>query len=257
MIIGRIIRLFYIGINLAKLHITSYIASLINGVLWFILIFIPTIFLTGRVESLFLLLPGVFALTISSSGMWTATEFLRWYVDQGLTDMFRENGLNILHYMVSGVFIDILFSFLGYILTTIVAIYYLSIDILLIIPHQPIYMLISMLYSASVYLFYGALIGYIYTVTRISGVWTNIIQIMIAIGTIIPPNVFPNSWISIANPASIASELLRASYGYNTLRIELLLAITPITFILNIIISYIICRLSDRYIARYGIEYRT
>lgn len=256
MIIGRITKLLYIGINLAKLHISSYITSLINGVLWFTLIFVPTIFLTGRIESLFLLLPGVFALIVSSSGMWTATEFLRWYVDQGLTDMFRENGLNVFHYMVSGVFIDTIFSFLSYILTAIVASYYLSINILLIIPHQPIYMFIAILYSISIYLFYGALIGYVYTVTRISGVWTNIIQIMIAIGTIIPPTIFPNPWISIVNPATIASELLRASYGYNILGIELLLAITPIAFLLNVATSYIVCMLGDRYTARYGIEYR-
>ncbi len=251
-------RLLYVGTILARLHIVSYLTSIINGVLWLVLVLVPSIVLTGRtVEALLTFLPGVFALIAASSGMWTATEFLRFYVYQGLTDMFRECGLTVFHYLVCGIHIDVLLIGLAtYLLASTVSCLYLGVDLSILVPGDPIAIAIAFVTAIASYMLCGSLIAYLYTVTRIGGVWTNLIQMLLVIGTIIPPSVLPSPWIALINPATIVAELLRASYGTNILPKNTLFILSlPLTAI-YIVLSYVVSKACERRIARYGVEYR-
>ncbi len=258
MALRKLLHLLYVGTALARMHASSYLAATINAVLWFTLIFVPSILLTGNPEQAFLtFLPGVFALTIASTGMWSATEFLRWYVYQGLTDLFRECGLNVFHYLLCGIHTDVaLQGFATYLLAAFVACYYANLDPLLVIPANPVLMVLAIAVAIPTYLLCGALMAYLYTATRIGGVWTNIIQMIVIVGTIVPPKALPIPWIALLNPATIVAELLRASYGTNTFSVEHLLALTPILATLYVVLAYVIAQASDRRIARYGIEFR-
>lgn len=254
----RVSHLIYIGFQLAKMHVTSYAASIVSSVLWFTLMFVPTILFSGlREQALFLLAPGGYAMGIAMSAMWVATEFLRWNVYHGLTDLFRECGLNVFHYLLSNSIVDVIFTgFIIYSLSMVMASAYLGISIATILPARPVYIALATLLAVPVYLLVGALIGLLMASTNIGGVWVNIIQILATFGTVVPPKIFPSPWIALANPATIVAELFRAGYGTNTLPLPHLLIMTPLLIIVYTIASMWIGLLCEKRIARYGMEYR-
>jgi ABC-2 type transport system permease protein len=254
----RLAHLIYIGFQLAKMHITSYVASIVSSVLWFSIMFIPTVLFSGLgVQALLALAPGVYAMAVAMSAMWVSTEFLRWNVYHGLTDLFRECGLNVFHYLLSNSIVDVIFTgFASYFLSIAIASAYLKISITAALPQNPIYIALATLLAIPVYLLMGALIGYLMTSTNISGVWVNIIQILTTFGTVVPPKIFPNPWIALANPATIVAELFRAGYGINNLPLTQLLTLTPLFTAIFIVVSSWIGLLCERRIARYGMEYR-
>ena len=163
----RTLYLFYIGTYLARMHIVSYIASIINSLLWFLVIFGPTLmFSPDPVRALRTFLPGTLAFTAASVGMWVSTEFLRWYVYHGLTDMFRECGLNVFHYLVLGVHIDVLIHVvLSYFLIAAVASFYVVSDVSLILPSNTLLFIIAVILAIATYILCGALLALLYTIT--------------------------------------------------------------------------------------------
>lgn len=116
--------------------------------------------------------------------------------------------------------------------------------------------IIALVFSIAVYLFYGALAAYLYTVTPIHGAWTNIFQMIVVVGTIIPPKILPNPELALLNPATIVSELARASYNTNSIDIHLILVLTPILGTIYILSAYALSRYCEAHISRHGIMYR-
>lgn len=254
----RILHVLYIGFVLSRMHITSYIASIASSVLWFTIMFVPTVIFSGHpLEALSLLLPGVYALAIASAAMWTSTEFLRWNVYHGLTDLYRENGLTVFHYLLSNSIVDsILFGVSTYILSAYIVSSYLGIEIFAALPKNYLYLFIAIALAIPTYLLVGSIIGYLMASTSISGSWVNIIQMIIAFGTIVPPKAFPNAWILLANPPTIVAEILRIGYNSNAIPSGILIVIGIIMIFLYTALGYIIGVLCDRRIARHGLEYR-
>jgi ABC-2 type transport system permease protein len=258
MSIRKAIHIIFVGFQLAKMHVTGYIASIISSVLWFTLMFIPTVLLSGLGgQALLMLAPGVFAMSMAMSSMWSATEFLRWYVNQGLTDLFRECGLNVFHYLFSGVLVDTAIAGMaGYLLSAVVASAYLGIDPRIFLQANPLYIALALIAAIPVYLAIGSLVGYILTATRISTAWISLLQTLTSIGTVIPPKVFPDPRIALVNPATIVAELFRAAYGTNIIPLNSLLLLTPPYVIALTLIGYWLGMLSEKRIARHGLEYR-
>lgn len=258
MISKRIIHLVYIGFTLARLHIVSYIALIISSALWFTLIFVPTLLFSGQPEySLRLLMPGVFALSIASASMWSSTEFLRWYVHQGLTDVYRENGLSVFHYLLSGVLVDIVvIGLISYFLSAFIAIIYTGLPLLIIIPGKPLFLVLALIVAIPVYLLLGSIIAYLLTVTNISGSWIGLLQMLVILGTIISPKTIPQPVFAFINPATIVAESLRVCYGTNYFSENILLILIPILIVIYTVLGYLFGSLSNKYIARHGLEYR-
>lgn len=256
--IKKFIHLLYIGTQLARMHAISYIASFLNSVLWFLVLYIPvTVLSPNQILAIKTFLPGVFGMTVASLSMWTATEFLRWYVYHGLTDMFRECGFSVLHYLVSAVHIDvILFATSTYFTSAIAAALTIGIDPSIMLPHNGTYFLIAFIVAIPTYLLYGSLIGYLFTSTSIGGVWTNIFQMIIALGTIIPPSIAPDPRILLINPATIVAELVRAAYGTNIIDLNTLALLAPIAVVLYSLATYLISNKCEKYIAKHGLKYR-
>ena len=254
----RFIHLLYIGTSLARMHLTSYVASVINTVLWFAIIFVPaTYFSPNPLRAIHVFLPGTIGFTAAATGMWVATEFLRWYVHQGLTDMFRECGLNVFHYLVCGVHIDLLaHTVISYFAATLFTLAYLHASPAQVLPQNPYLFILAVLTAVPAYLLCGSLIAYLYTVTPLGGVWTNIIQMVVTIGTIVPPTVLPKPELALINPAALAAELARASYEANFIPINTLLTLVVPLTLTYLILSYVIATYCDKYIAKYGLRYR-
>lgn len=254
----RILHVLYIGFVLSRMHIAGYIASIVNSILWFIVMFVPTVIFSGYpLEALSVLLPGIYALTVASSAMWTSTEFLRWNVYQGLTDMYRENGLTVFHYLLSNSVVDsVVIGTSTYILSAYIIASYLGLGIEAALPKNYLYLFLAIALSIPTYLLVGSIIGYLMASTSISGSWVNIIQMIIALGTIVPPKTFPNAWILLANPPAIVAEILRIGYNTNTLPPDILVAIGVAMIFVYTALGYFIGVLCDKRIARHGLEYR-
>ncbi len=254
----RLLHLFYVGFTLARMHLTSYTASIASSVLWFTVIFVPVVVFTPEpTRAIHVFLPGVFGLSAASVGMWVATEFLRWYVYEGLTDMFRECGLNVFHYLLMGIHTDVpVHVVVSYFLASSIACIYVGLNLGVIVPENPAYLLLAYLTAIPVYLLCGALIAYLYTVTPIAGAWTNIIQMSVLVGTVIPPSVLPDPVYALVNPATIVAELARAAYEANFIPVSILLPLTPLVIVAYTITAYVISRACDRYIAKHGIRFR-
>ncbi len=254
----RILKILYFGTYLIKIHLTSYIASIINGALWFILILVPAMTFSEDVSKAFtIFLPGVLVLMSCGVAVAAAIEFLRWYVNQGLTDMFRECGLNVFSYLLSGVHIDtFIFGLLSYMLIGAASSYYVGLKPSAIIPLRPLYFMASLLTIIPAYLLIGSMTAYIYTVTRISSAWMLLAQMILTIGTLVPPSTSVNPLIYLINPATLASELARAAYGSNVVDESILIVLALPLSVIYIIIAYLLGVRSDRYISRYGLEYR-
>lgn len=254
----KIAYLLYIGTQLARMHAVSYIASFLNSILWFLVLYIPvTVLSPNQILAIKTFLPGVFGMTIASLSMWTATEFLRWYVYHGLTDMFRECGFSVLHYLISAVHIDvILFATSTYFASAIAATLVVGLDPFIMFPHSVAYFIIALIVAIPTYLLYGSLIGYLFTSTSIGGVWTNIFQMIITFGTIVPPSIAPDPRILLMNPATIVAEFVRAAYGTNIIDVNTLTLLTPIVILLYSLTAYLISNKCEKYIAKYGLKYR-
>ncbi|MEM4946918.1 MAG: hypothetical protein QXH05_02050, partial [Thermosphaera sp.] len=172
--LDRYLRLLYVGAILVKLHLTSYLSLIVNVIFWSILLIIPTsMFSPDFSNSLKTFIPGLVAMSIASMGLWTGTEFLRWMVHDGLTDMFRENGLGVYHYIVSTLPIDvILLGIIPLLLLGVISSWFFEIDYLWILTGDMLPLLMGVLSLMIVELFYGSLSGYLYTKTRLSSSWT-------------------------------------------------------------------------------------
>lgn len=254
----RMLHVLYIGFVLSRMHIAGYIASIVNSILWFIVMFVPTVIFSGYpLEALSVLLPGIYALTVASSAMWTSTEFLRWNVYQGLTDMYRENGLTVFHYLLSNSVVDsVVLGTSTYLLSAYIIASYLGLGIDAALPKNYLYLFLAIALSIPTYLLVGSIIGYLMASTSISGSWVNIIQMVIALGTIVPPKTFPNAWLLLANPPTIVAEILRIGYNSNTLPSNTLIIIGMAMIFVYTALGYFIGVLCDKRIARYGLEYR-
>lgn len=253
----KVLKLMYFGTLHVKMHLTSYIASVVSSSLWFIFMFVPVIALSGDVVKAYVtFLPGLLALLSCGVAISSAVEFLRWFVNQGLTDMFRENGLNTFSYLLSSVHVDVpLFGLLSYMLVGYVTSYYIGLDPQIIIPLRPNYFIAALIVLAPTYLLTGSLVAYLYTITRISSAWMLLLQLALALGTVVPPSP-PNYLIYLLNPATIVSELTRAAYYSNIIDENLLIALMVLMTPLYLVLAYLLGRESDKYISKYGLEYR-
>ncbi len=254
----RTLHLFIIGAMLARMHFVSYIMAIVNSVLWLLIIFVPAVLLTGKpVDAFRTFIPGVLALSVGGVGMWAATEFLRWYVYEGLTDLFRENGLGVVHYLLAGAPIEALTHGVPtFLLAGIGVCAYLKLPLDVIVPTNPLALVAAVLASIPVYMVCGSIIAYFYTTTRISDAWTNLIQMLLALGTIVPPSIGGPPELYLANPATLVAELARAAYNANIIPSWELVVLTPVLSIVWLIVALLVGRLCDTYIARHGIEYR-
>ncbi len=250
--------LLYIGTMLSRMHLSSYIVSCLSTVLWFLVVFIPVmIFSPDPVKAFRTFLPGMFAMGAAALGMWVATEFTRWYVYQGLTDMFRECGLNVLHYMVCGMHIDLgLANIATFLLSAVAMSISITGSITLVIPHSLALFLAAIASSIAPYLLCGSLAAYLYAKTRASGTWTNVLQMLLVVGTVIPPSSFPKPEVAFANPATIVAELMRAAYGSSTIPLSELYVIAPIALVFEVVMAIVIAKASEKEIAKHGLEYR-
>ncbi len=257
-IFRKYLHLMYIGTYFAKMHLTSYLTSILNAVLWFALVFGPTVvFSPDPVRALRTFLPGTIGFTAASIGMWVSTEFLRWYVYHGLTDMFRECGLGVLHYLICGIHIDLLIDVvLGYFAVMSFASLYVGFNPSLVLPEDPLLFLLAIALAVPPYLLCGSLIAYLYVKTPIGGVWTNVIQMAVVMGTIIPPATIPIPELTLINPATLTAEIARASYGTNTIDKTTLLTLTPIITAVQLALTYIVTKQTEKQIAKQGIRYR-
>jgi len=257
-ILTRYLRLLYVGGVLARLHLTSYISWIINGVFWSIILIIPASYLSpDPLITLKLLVPGIVGMSLASTGLWTGTEFLRWMVHDGLTDMFRENGLGVYHYIVCTLPVDLMLTGLASLaLLGLVSSGFYSINPAWWLEGNPLLITLGLSTLMVVELFYGALAGYLYTRTRLSGSWTGLLQIVVTVGTIIPASTYPLPYIAFLNPASLSAELLRASYGISGFEPAFLVLLTGILTPTYLYIGWILSKKSDELIARHGLEYR-
>ncbi|MEM4537956.1 MAG: hypothetical protein QXP68_04335 [Thermosphaera sp.] len=256
--LDRYLRLLYVGAILVKLHLTSYLSLIVNVIFWSILLIIPTsMFSPDFSISLKTFIPGLVAMSIASMGLWTGTEFLRWMVHDGLTDMFRENGLGVYHYIVSTLPIDvILLGIIPLLLLGVISSWFFEIDYLWILTGDMLPLLMGVLSLMIVELFYGSLSGYLYTKTRLSSSWTGLLQIMVTIGTVIPSKAYPNPYLAFVNPASLSAELLRASYGVSCIESSHLVFITLPFIFFYTYLSKLFSKWADELMAKYGVEYR-
>lgn len=256
--LNRHMRLLYLGIVLVRLHLTSYLSLIVNVVFWSILLIIPaSMFSPDPYTSLRTFVPGLVAMSIASMGLWTGTEFLRWMVHEGLTDMFRENGLGVYHYILSTLPVDIvLLGVIPLLLLGVISSWFFRIDCLWIVKGNILPLILGVLSLMIVELFYGSLSGYLYTKTRLSSSWTGLLQILVTIGTVMPSNVYPNPYLAFLNPASLSAELLRASYGVSSIDVLHLVFATMPLILLYLYLSMHLSKSADKLIAKYGIEYR-
>lgn len=256
--LARVLKLIYLGTVHARMHLTSYVASLVGSALWFVFVFAPVLVLSGDAVSAYTtFLPGLLALLSCGVAVSTAVEFLRWFVNQGLTDMFRENGLNVFSYLLSSVHVDVLaFSPLSYLLIGYTSSYYVGLDPLVIMPPRPYYFLAALMMLVPTYLLVGSLVAYLYTVTRISSAWTLLLQLALMLGTVVPPTLPPDPLVYLANPATIASELARAAYYSNVIDDGLLAVLSIVVAPAYLVVAHLLGRKSDKRISRHGLEYR-
>ncbi len=254
----KTLHVIYVGFVLSKMHITAYVAAIINTILWFTIIFVPaTVFSEDPKMAVSMFLPGVYALTVASAAMWTATEFLRWNVYHGLTDLYRENGLTVFHYLISYSIVDsIFFGVATYFASTYIIASYTGLSFFNALPANPQYLLLAIVVAIPMYLLMGSLIGYLMASTSVSGAWINIIQMIVAFGTIVPPKTIPSGWLILLNPSTYVAEILRIGYNTNTVSSNALVVSIPIAIALFTLLGYWIGFLCDKRIARYGLEYR-
>ncbi|NPA96438.1 MAG: hypothetical protein GXO32_02405 [Crenarchaeota archaeon] len=256
--LSKLLKLLYVGTMMSRLHASSYVVSCLSTVLWFLVIFLPVTAFSPSPEKAFrVFLPGVFAMGAAALGMWVATEFTRWFVYQGLTDFFRECGLGVIHYLVSAIHIDLGVSNVATFLASAAAI---SVAITgglgLVAPVNPWLFALAIALSAPPYLLCGAIAAYMYCKTSISGTWTNIFQMLLIVGTVLPPSVLPSPYIALINPASIVAEVMRAAYGYSFIPLNVLEWLAPLVATVELVLAAIIARLADLEIAKRGLEYR-
>jgi len=254
----RLLHLIYVGTYMARMHIPSYAVAFVNNIMWFLVVYIPLVLYSpDPLTALYVFMPGVFGMGIASSSMWTSTEFLRWYLYQGLTDMFRECGLGVLHYLLSAIHIDVLiFGVFTYLSMAFATAFFTGLSPYLMVPHNAFYFALAIAVALPTYLLCGSLVGYLYTVTPIGGVWTNIIQMGIMVGTVVPPTVAPDPRLLLLNPATIVAELVRASYSANTLDINTIIIVSIAVIPLYTVLAYLVSRSCEKYIAVHGLKYR-
>jgi len=257
-VLTKVFKLMYIGTYIARIHLSSYIAWLVNSVLWFIFIFTPVMMLSEDVVKAFqTFVPGLLVMSCGGVAISATVEFLRWNVNQGITDTFRENGLNVFAYLLTGVHIDVIVhGLLSYTLLALGLSNYLNIGLPEVLPKNPVLFTIAIIALIPTYLLIGSITAYVYTVSRVSSAWMLIVQMLIAVGTVIPPNILTSSYLFLVNPLTIVAELARASYGQNVFELDTLLQLSIIALPLYVVVAYFISIKSDKYISRRGLEYR-
>lgn len=251
------LRLTYVGLAMARQHITSYVASLVGTVFWFLLIMIPSALYSGDPRSLLVLyLPSYFAMALAMASTSDSVEFLRWYVYDGLTDVFREAGLGVYHYVVSCFVVDVLFVFASFAVLASVTGHYAGLDACWFLGLNPAFIPLVVLASLATQVFFGGLTSVIYTNTRFGGGFHGFLQMVVAASTYIPLWRLPNPLLGLVNPTLVLAEVLRASYGYSSITSSLLVPMSSALAVLHFLAGYTLFRVADRTIARYGVEFR-
>jgi len=251
------LQLTYIGFALARQHITSYVTSLLGSVFWFILLMIPSAMYSGNPEALVVLyLPSYLAMAICMVSISSSVEFLRWYVYDGLTDMYREAGLGVYHYVLSGFVVDASFAFTSFAILASIAGQYAGLSPMWFLRLNPVFIPLVILASLSTEVFFGGLTSVIYTNTRLGGGFHGFLQMAVAISTYTPLWLLPNPFIGFVNPAILLAEVMRAGYGYSTIPGDLLLIISPGLIALYFLVGFALFKAADKTIAKYGLEFR-
>ncbi len=252
------LHLLIVGTTLSKLHAVSYVVSCLSTVMWFLVIFVPvTLFSPNPIAAFKTFLPGVLAMGAASVGMWVATEFTRWYVYQGLTDLFRECGLGVLHYLFCSIHIDLLLANTATFFASALAVSWaLTGSPTLAIPSNPWLLALAVASSIPTYLLCGSLTALLYCKTGASGTWTNVLQILVTVGTVVPPTALPKPELAFVNPAAIVAEIARAAYGAPSIPLSELLPLTPIAIATQLALALYVSKLVDEEIARHGLEFR-
>ncbi len=254
---GRdILNMLYVGLRLAKYHIRFYILSIIGVILWFVVVFCTGLVLSANpINVVRYYFPGIIAFSMLSNGLWNAVEYFRFYLYQGLTDLFMECGITILDYSVMFLLVDgLAISLITYILIVVIASFYINKPIILLLPKKIIPFVVGILSSIPEFILSSSMIGLLLASTPIEEAVVSILQFVYLVGTVIPPNTIGT--IAYFFPGTIASELLRAGYGTNTLSIETLYIVDLVCIVVQIISAIFISRLCDRVVKKRGIVIR-
>ncbi|MGC8982260.1 MAG: hypothetical protein ACP5KA_00665 [Desulfurococcaceae archaeon] len=255
--IKAFIRLTYLGFVMARQHAVSYIAYIINAVFWLLLVMLPSaIYSRNPHQFVVLFLPAYVAMMVASTGASSAFEFLSWYVYQGLTDVYREAGLGVYHYLVSSHVVDFLISLTSYFLLAFIVGSQIGLEPAWFLRVNPLYF--SLLFPAAVAVetFFGGLVAVILTTTRIGTGFYGFLLMLLSITAYTPLWLLPSPLLGFLSPAVLVAELLRASYGYSTIPGGLLLGMALLLILVYYFAGYAMCKLADKTIAKYGIEFR-
>lgn len=256
-VLSRYYRLLYAGYVVARQHATSYLAAAVSSFFWFLIIMLPAVYYSDNPEQLVAVYtPAYLALFMASAGANSSAEFLRWYVYEGLTDVYREAGLGVYHYTVSTWLFDFTIAIASYTLLATTVGYYTKLGPLWFTRLNPLLLPLILVSAFSTLVFFGGVIALLYTHTRLGGSFHGLVQMAIAVSAYTPLWRLPNPLIGLLNPAVYLAEVTRLIYGYSTIPSIILLALSPALIVLYFLAGYSMFKLSDRVIARYGLEFR-
>lgn len=255
--IRNVVVLTYLGFRLMRYFVTGYLTSVLNSVLWFLLVYAPVItFTTDPARTVQLFLPGFLAYTVVSWCGWAATEYLRHFLYEGLLDLYRECGLGVREYLVSTMLSEgIVIPVLTYIALYVAAVEYAGLPLTAAFPRNWLYAVLALVLALPPAYLYGNLVALFFTLTPAGNIWTNLIQMTLLIGTVIPPTVSPRPELVLLNPATTAAELMRWAYGTTTIAPEHMLVAAPVTAVVSLVLGHVAGSLCDKYIAKHGVRY--
>lgn len=251
-------KLLYAGYVVARLHATSYLFASVSSFFWFLIIMLPAVHYSDRPEHLVLVfVPAYLAMFVASIGSNTATEFLRWLVYEGLTDVYREAGLGPFHYTVSTWFFDFLAAFLSFSLLATVLGEYTGLGSTWFIENMnPVVLPLLVTASFSVEIFFGGLTALVYTHTRLGASFQGLLQMVLAVSAFMPLWRIPYPVLGLANPAAFLAEIARLLYGVSTVEHVVLYLLSPLLLATYFLVGYAMYMASDKVLARYGVEFR-
>ncbi|GEM_PF-921229 len=257
-LVRRALTLMYIGFRLSLYYIPLMIMYALSAALWFVFILNPVALLAkSKSQALLTFLPGLLTAIVVSCGMHESTEFLRFYVRQGIFDMFRECGLGVLHYLIANVLFDIfVIGMPSYLLSALIVLYYTGLSPTLLIPHSITMFVLGLAALVISHILFGMIVACLYTFTTLSEVWLGMLEAFVAVCSLLPVSAFPSTIAGLALPVTLVTEIMRAAYGTNTVPTNILLPALALSGACQIAATYLMHKLCERHIAKRGVPLR-
>ena len=257
-LVREVRRSLLVGYGMFRMHLTSYLSSTLNALLWLTLFLAPSVvFSSDPLSALLYLTPPVIGVNIVLLSIGLSQEYVTWLSEGGELDDLRLANLTLWKYVAATFPFDFLVvGFAPFLLSALLLSWYLGIAPTWLFRLNAALFALSIPVLMASGLLMASLIGLLYLKNPLARAVSQVIQILFVVVLFLPPRYLPEQYMALLVPGLVAVELLRASFGSNTISTNLLVSMTVPAVISYLLLSLLASRLVEKHFLKFGVETR-